>query len=193
MSESDRFRLGSTPPRVSFSRGLLKYVQEEPVVGKRLVDIAAPLYTSTPKDGNKSRDDWWAEKLEIMERQYKEDGEWQSVRIHHLEQLLSGERRMVDTLSKFADMPKEYQQARVDTHKTNLETLPMDLDSLGMPELVTIDGVCEELGRVKGDVTRSAADVFSSRAGPLKMLVPQAVGEKAKEYKPMAREGMDKK
>ena len=104
MSEFDRFRLGSTPSRVSFSRGLLKYVQDEPVVGKRLVDLAARLYSSTPKDGGMSRDDWWAEKLDRMEKQYKEDCEWQGVRIHHLEQLLDGERRMVDTLSKFADI-----------------------------------------------------------------------------------------
>ena len=122
MSEFDRFKLGSTPSRVSFSRGLLKYVQEEPIVGRKLIDLAAPLYTSTPRDGNRSRDDWWTVKLEKMEKQHKEDSEWQSVRIRHLEQLLSGERRMVDTLSKFADMPQEYQKARMDTHKTSVET-----------------------------------------------------------------------
>jgi hypothetical protein len=94
-----------------------------------------------------------------------------------LEQLLDGERRMVDTLSKFAEMSKDYQVARRDTHRTSLEPMPMDLDNETMPELVTVDGLREELGRVKGDAntTRSAADVFSSRVGPLKMLVPKSL------------------
>jgi hypothetical protein len=161
MSESDRFKLAPTPSRVSFSRGLLRYMQEESVVGRRS-DMASMQYTSTPKSEGMSRDDWWVEKMEKLEKQHKEDVEWQSVRIRHLELLLDGERKMVDTLSKFAEMPKEYQRARADTHKTSLETIPMDLDSVSMPELVTIAGVREELGREKVDRSRSAADVFSS-------------------------------
>jgi hypothetical protein len=61
----------------------------------------------------------------------------------------------------------------------------MELDSLVMPELVTVEGVREELGREKSDMSRSAADVFSNREVPLKMLVPQGIGEKANVYKPM--------
>ena len=180
MSEYDRLKIGPTPSRVSFSRGLLKYMVEGPVVGRRPTMANNP-FTSTPnsasKEGGVPRDEWWSEKLESLERQHKEEMEWQSVRVQHLEQLLDGERRMVDTLSKFAEMSKDYQVARRDTHRTNLETMPMDLDNETMPELVTVDGLREELGRVKVDAntTRSAADVFSSRLGPLKMLVPQSV------------------
>ena len=192
MSEVDKFKLGATPSRVSFSRGLLKHMLEEPIVGRKPGDMAAPPYTSTPKPQSLTRDEWWSEKLEKIERQHKGDVEWQSMRIQHLERLLEGERRMVDTLSKFADMPKDYQQARIDTHKTSLETLPMDLDSILMPELVTVEGVREELGRVKSDMSRSAADVFNSRAVPLKMLVPQALGEKTKVCKPTGLVGVDK-
>jgi hypothetical protein len=191
MSEFNKFNLGPTPSRVSFSRGLLRYVQEEPVVGRH-VDRAAPPNTSTPKDGGMSRDEWWTEKLEKMEKQHREDIEWQSVRIQHLEQLLDGERRMVDTLSKFTEMPKDYQRARVDTHKTNLETMPMDVYSLSMPELVTVDGVREEIGRGKSDKSRTAADVFSGRTGPLKMLVPKPIGERAPMCNPMEFTGLDK-
>jgi hypothetical protein len=107
MSEFNRLARGQTPPsRVSFSRGLLKYVDEEPVVGRPIGAMATPLYTSTPNEGGVSRDEWWVEKMERMEKQHREEVEWQN-----LEQLLDGERRMVDTLSQFANMPWEYKKA----------------------------------------------------------------------------------
>ena len=49
MSEFDGFKLGPTPSRVSFSRGLLKYTQEEPEVGRR-TGMTSMRRTSTPKD-----------------------------------------------------------------------------------------------------------------------------------------------
>jgi hypothetical protein len=58
--------------------------------------------------------------------------------------------------------------------------------------LVTVEGVREELGKVKWDRSRSAADVFNGRAMPLKMLVPQASGGKSKLCKPMGLDGEDK-
>jgi hypothetical protein len=190
MSEFDEFKLGPTPSRVSFSRGLLKYMQEEPEVGRR-TGMTCTRYTSTPKDEGTSRDEWWTEKLEKLEKKHKEEVDWQEVRIKHLEILLDGERRMVDTLNKFAEIPRDYQKARIDTHRTSLEVLPMDLDSVAMPELITIDGVREELGRKKMDGSRTASDVFSGRAGPLKMLVPQITGNRSQEYSPIGLNGLN--
>jgi hypothetical protein len=136
MNMYDRSMRDQTRSKVSFSRGLLKYVDEEPVVGREggatgpeqggpsgpapvyaagPVDTGGagltPIYASTPREGNpwrNSQEEWermQAERVESRERRYQDEIEWQSVRIRHLELLLDGERKMVDTLSQFANMP----------------------------------------------------------------------------------------
>jgi hypothetical protein len=134
-----RSPLEQNKTRVSFSRGLLKYVPEpEPVVGRgvespgyagRGAAIPQPLYSSTPKEEDlwlsdrEERERVQAENMALREKRYQEEISWQHVRIQHLEQLLDGERRMVDTLGQFANMPWEYQKARVDTHGTLREPI----------------------------------------------------------------------
>jgi hypothetical protein len=198
MNIHDRGSRDQNKSRVSFSRGLLKYMDEEPVVGRDTEvpgpmntgpAIPAPIYTSTPK-----MDDLWhgsqgeweriqAEKMELREKRYKDEIEWQYVRIQHLEQLLDGERRMVDTLSQFANMPWEYKKARVDAHRTNLEPESMEEVSLAMPRLITMDGDREEDRDAQGrrpEEVLTAQNIYSQRVEPEKLLQPQRRPTKVK-------------
>ena len=142
MSMADRSGRDQTRSKVSFSRGLLRYAEvEEPVVGRRPA-MAAPQYTSTPRDVEEPQGAWGGprvehieERMNIMEHRYKEELDWKDVRIGHLEQLLDGERRMVDALSQYAKVPMDYMKARIDTHKTMSEPVDMDMESLTMPVL----------------------------------------------------------
>jgi hypothetical protein len=188
--------------RVSFSRGLLKYVEErEPVVGRgaespgyvgRGPTIPAPLYSSTPKEEDlwlsdrEERDRIQAEKMAVREKRYQEEIAWQHVRIQHLEQLLDGERRMVDTLGQFANMPWEYQKARIDTHGTVREPMSMEEDSLVMPKLITMDGDIEEdrgkVGVKKGVLgEQTAHGIYASMSEQNKWLKPQVVQNEGQE------------